>query len=371
MPHRRPGAQAGFTLLELTVVLSLGASFILMMVLSMQMNVLQLAAQSMAERYRVVQAASARYAQTFAETLIAAPLGCSVSMYRLQPLPLPLPVVLRSGACSATLQYEGRSTTVFNVMQPTVRELRDLGMLQPGQPANLLFQVVSQTFQLAPQEEPIIAPAMLGVLLRRQCLSNPCEKTVAIESLVYNLQPYRLQGGLWLFNRRDQVNYLFTELGNGGVIASEARERWDLTAVRGSFRVPSPVSDAQLVGVAGIVGLRSLTAGEDLSAWARRDGRSAISGHWNFSEHNIQGVSDLQARRLQAEGLNLSGSAVLGSATVGEAQVRSLQVEHLRLPPVRSGEACLSAQSSLAVDVDSGAIVYCHPQRQIWAVVAP
>ena len=365
----RHGRQAGFTLLELTVVLSLGACFMLMMALSVQVHVLQLAAQTMAERYRAVSTATSRYVQIFAETLTAVPLACSVSNYRLEALPLP--AVVRLGACSAVLQYKGRSTTVVNVMQPTVKELRDLGILPPGQPVNLLLPAVSRTFQLAIQDEPTRAPLLLGILLRRQCASNPCEKAVAIESLVYNLQPYRLQGGIWLFNRSDQINYLFSELGGGGVIASDATLRWDLVALRGSFRVANPVSDSRMLGAPGIVGLRSLTPVEEGTDWARRDGSSVISGHWNFSDYNILGVSDLRARRLEAEGMTLSGPAVMGSARVDQADVKNLQVDQLRLPQVNSGQPCLPSHSSLALDTSTGVLVYCHAQSQTWLKVAP
>jgi hypothetical protein len=338
-----------------------------MMSLSMQAHLQQLAAQSMAERYRGLQAATSRYVKEFSEPLSAASVNCSTPMYRTEVV-APNPVI-SSGACSAALSYAGKSVVVFNIMQPSVNELRTLGLLESHQSVDLLLSHGSQVLAPPPDQQGM-ALAQLGVLLKNQCSTPTCVRPSAYEVLVYNLQPYRLDGGSWQFTRRDQMNMLFTELGDGAAASDESLSS-ELIGPSGSFRVINPVTDSRPVGLAGIVGLRSVTLLSDQSNWARRDGQSVISGDWNFGEHRIEGLSHLQTNSLQAESLRLNGRAELGAATVDEAHVKSLQVDSLRLPGVNAGDICVSANSSLGIDVNSGSLQFCNPKTNTWSSVVP
>lgn len=360
------GRQRGFTLLELSLVLTIGAGFMVMMSLSMQAHLQQLAAQSMAERYRVLQAATARYAKEFSEHLAAASANCSTPMYRTEVVAPP--PVISSGACSATLSYAGKRVVVFNIMQPSFNELRTLGLLESHQSVDLLLSHRSQVLAPAPDQQGM-APAQLGVLLKNPCSHSTCVRPSAYEVLVYNLQPYRLDGGPWLFTRRDQTTMLFTALGDGAA-ASDALNS-ELVGPRGSFRVINPVTDSRPVGLSGIVGLRSITPLSDESNWARKDGQSVISGDWNFGQHRIEGLSHLQTHLLQANRLRLNGHAELDTATVDVAHVKSLQVDSLRLPGVKVGDHCVPANSSLGLDVSSGGLQFCNPQTRTWSSVVP
>ena len=362
------GQQGGFTLLELTLVLSIGSSFMVLMSLSMQAHLQQLASQSMAERYRGLQASTARYVKEFSESLAAASAHCSTPMYRTEVAVAP--PVISAGACSAALSYAGNRVVVFNIMQPTVNELRTLGMLESHQSVDLLLAHGSQVLA-PPPDQQAMAPAQLGVLLKSQCSTSTCTRPSAFEALVYNLQPYRLDGGPWLFTRRDQVNTLFTELGDGAAAASDESLSNELVGPSGSFRLSNPVTDSRLVGLPGIVGLRSVSPLSDESNWARRDGQSVISGDWNFGQHRIEGLSHLQTNSMQGESLRLNGRAELGAATVDQAHVKSLQVDSLRLPGVNVGETCVSAQSSLGLDVSSGRLQFCNPHTNTWSSVVP
>jgi prepilin-type N-terminal cleavage/methylation domain-containing protein len=361
------GRQRGFTFLELSLVLTIGAGFMTMMSLSMQVHLQQLAAQSMAERYRGLQAATARYAKEFSEHLAAASANCSTPMYRTEVV-APHPVI-SSGACSATLSFAGKRVVVFNIMQPSVNELRTLGLLESHQSVALLLAYVSQVLAPAPDLQGM-APAQLGVLLKNPCSHSTCARPSAYEVLVYNLQPYRLDGGPWLFTRRDQATLLFTALGDGAA-ASDGSLNSELLGPRGSFRVINPVIDSRLVGLAGIIGLRSVTLLGDESNWARKDGQSVISGDWNFGQHRIEGLSHLQTNSLQANRLRLNGRAELDTATVDEAHVKSLQVDSLRLPGVNLGDQCVPTNSSLGIDVSSGGLQFCNPKTRTWSSVAP
>lgn len=361
------GRQGGFTLLELTLVLSIGSGFMVMMILSMQAHLQQLAAQSMAERYRGIQAATAKYVKEFSDPLAVASTQCSTPMFRTEVVAIS--AVISSGACSAALSYAGKKRVVFNIMQPSVHELRALGLLDAHQSGDLLLAHGSRVL-IPPPDQQTLAPAQLGLLLKSQCINSSCARSNAYEVLVYNLQPYRLDGGPWLFTRQDQVDTLFAELGDGAATSDVSRHS-ELVGPNNSFRLSNPVTDSRLAGLAGIVGLRSVTQLSDASNWARRDGQSAISGDWNFGQNRIEGLSHLQTNSLQAESLRLSGRAELGAAMVDEAHVKSLQVDSLRLPEVNAGEICVAAQSSLGLDVISGRLQFCNPQTKTWSSVVP
>ena len=360
--------QCGFTLLELTLVLSIGSAFMVMMSLSMQAHLQQLGAQSMAERYRGVQAATVRYIQAFSESLAAVSTQCSTPVYGTDILAIPALISL--GSCSGSLSYKGKKITIFNIMQPSVNDLRSLGLMEEHQAGDLLLAHGSQVMMLASLPHDL-APAQFGILLKSQCSALTCERPNGYEALVYNLQPYRLDGGPWLFSRRDQVNMLFAELGDGAAGTSDGSLNHELIGSSDRFRLKNPVTDSQQGGLAGIVGLRSVTILNDESKWARRDGQSVISGDWNFAQHRLEGLSHLQANSLQGDTLHLSGRAEMGAATVDEAHVKSLQVDSLRLPGVIPGEICVSAQSSLGLDVSSGSLLFCNSKTMTWSSVVP
>lgn len=322
MPCRLAG-QRGFTLVELTVVLVIGAGFMLMMTLSMQVHALQLAVQSQAERYLSLQAAAQRYVQKFRVSIQVLPAVCSRSLYRTEAMQLP-PAV-KSGACSASLSNAGNDVTVFNVLQPTVEELRRLGLLGQTEQTRLLLPTVGRALTMTQETGAVTALAQLGVLLRNICTGEACAERSMVELLVYNIQPFQTNGGIWLFNRRDQVNMLFSVLGNGGAIASDARERWDLVGLRNSFRLVNPIADAGGFGEPGVVGLRSI----------------------------------------------LSPPPSADSVQLEQAHVKSLEVESLRLPSVSNGEACVPTRSSLAVDSISGVLQYCHKTALVWTAIQP
>lgn len=354
-------------MLELALVLSIGSGFMVMMIFSMQAHLQQLAAQSMAERYRGLQAATAKYVKEFSDPLAVASTQCSTPMYRTEVGVIS--AVISSGACSAALTYAGKNGVVFNILQPSVQELRTLGLLDAHQVGDLLLAHGASVL-MPPPDQQTMAPAQLGVLLKSQCSNSPCARPNAYEVLVYNLQHYRLDGGPWLLTRQDQVNTLFAELGDGAA-ASDASRHNELVGPNNSFSLSNPVTDSQLEGLPGIVGLRSVTQLSESSNWARRDGQSAISGDWNFGQNRLEGLSHLQTNSLQTESLRLSGRAELGSATVDEAHVKSLQVDSLRLPEVNAGDICVPAQSSLGLDVNLVSLQFCNPQTNTWSSVVP
>lgn len=351
-------------------MLAVGAGFMLMMMVSMHSHMLQLKAQSMAERYRGLQAATQRYVQVFRAQLGAAPGICSNSVYEADAPPN-LTSVLAGGDCAAMLRVNDRATAVENVRQPTLKELRALGLLAEGLSMTLLLDRDPRLLPPDSGTGRASAPAELAVMISSACTGIPCPDSSTYEYLVYNVQPYMLQGGGWTFSRRDQVVELFNELGNGALMSSDTPGRGDLTGPKGEFTRGNPVRDGSGAGHAGIVGLRAASVPNADSDWARRDGHNVISGAWDFNAQDISGVASLKAKTFDGTDLRLTGRAELDVATARQMDVDSLTARNVRLPVAAPGQTCLPTQGDLAVQADSGKLLLCDRLTLAWSHAVP
>lgn len=355
--------------MELSVVLFLGAGFLMAMTLALHAHMLQLRSQSMAQRYQAVQAAAQRYVELFRVALAAVPSGCSLPLYQ-SGSPKPPPAVLTAGGCALSLDSAGRSVRLNNALQPSTAELQALGLLESSAAVSLALEREGQNQVFAPSlqgQTTVLAPAQLGVLVRKLCETPLCSGPMVFESLTYNLQPYGLHGGLWAFNRSDQVHVLLAEQGNGAA-ASLGNGDGRLVGVEGELVLDNPVSDASGQGLLGIVALRGATHTATDALWVRRDGQSRITGDWDFSSYSLRGVSSLGAQTVQAKDMQLSGRADLNAAAVKSMAVGQLQADHVRLPVAQTGQPCDPALANAALDVTSSRLLICSAQTLVWSL---
>lgn len=357
--------QRGFTLLELSIVLFIGSGFLMAMMLSVHSHMLQLRAQTMAQRYQAVQAAVQRYVQAHRSLLLALPADCSLPAWQAES-PRPPSGVVAMGACTVELTVQGRTLKIANGLQPAVEQLQSLGLLDPGVGLTLALDHEARVYSPAfAGQSAALAPPRLAVLLRKHCDTADCGGSSPLETLVYNLQPYVLEGGNWAFDRRDQVNLMFNELGDRAAM-SQASDAGRLVGGGERFALDNPVQEASGAGTPGIVALRSLPHSELDDLWARRDGRSTITGDWDFGSRQLKGVSRLGARNLDAQDLQLSGRADLNAATAQSIEVQRLSPQHLRLPTAEPDQTCDPALSNVALDPASGQLLTCHPATLLW-----
>lgn len=327
--------QRGFTLIELSIVLLIGSGFVVALTLAMHAQLLQLRAKTMAQRYVTVQLAANRYVQAFRAELQRLPPDCSESAYQADGARAQVSAVAY-GLCAVVLHGATGQANVRNGMQPDVEELRALGLLEPGNNHALALERDSRVYRPSTSGDiGARAPERLAVLVRRSCAIGDCSGSGMLETLVYNLQPYLLTGGNVAFDRRDQINVLLAELGDGATI-SRAASDGHLVDGEDKVRLQNPVRDESGVGIPGIVALRSYAHPND-DLWARRDGRTVITGDWDFGANKLHGVSNLEATAVQARDMALSGSAEMRTAKVGSMEVQHLYPQHLRLPVHEAG----------------------------------
>ena len=366
-PRQSPARQRGFTLVELSIVLFIGSGFMMAMVLSMHAHMLQLRAQTMAQRYQGVHDALERYVQRHRPALLALPADCSEPAYQaVSPRPPASAVAL--GLCALTLRVQGRDIRVANGLQPGLEELQALGLLDAGVGQGLALDLDLRVYTPSLAGQPAtLAPPRLAVLLRKQCDTSACTSASGIETLVYNPQPFLLSGGSWALDRKDQVHLLFQALGDGAAM-SQYTAMGQLVGAGERVSLDNPVKEPGGPGALGIVALRQPPKAEADELWARRDGRSTITGDWDFAANRLQGVSSLGARSVEAQDLQLSGRADLNTAKVQALEVERLNPQHVRLPPAEAGQPCDPGQSHLAIDPGTGRLLTCSATQMLWAL---
>lgn len=356
----------GFTLVELSLVLFIGSSFLMAMTFSVHSYMLQLRAKSMAQRYQLVHAAALRYVDVFGSSLALVSAECGRPLYQADS-PLTPTALLAKGGCSLQLDNRGRSAKVVNALQPTTEELKALGFMDPQATTALLLEREVRVYMpIEAQSESHKAPERLAVLVRKVCETPGCSGPVVLESMTYNMQPFLMQGGHWLFDRFDQAHLLLSELGDGAAMSQEKSLNGNLEGIAGDVTFENPVKKPDKQGLAGIVALRSRFNDSVAALWARRDGQSEITGDWRFGSHNIRGVAKLEARAVLATDMRSSGSAELNMTTAQTLNVAHLYPQNIRLPNASQGQACDPQQANLAIDSANGRLLICDAAYWNW-----
>lgn len=358
----------GFTLIELSIVLFIGASFLMAITFSMHSSMLQLRSKSMAKRYQIVQTAALAYVDVFRSLLTEMPADCALPVYQADS-PLMPTVLISNGSCSLQLDNSGRAATVMNALQPTIDELQLLGFMDKQATAGLLLERdVRVYWPTSNGGDATKAPERLAILVRKVCESPGCTGPVVLESVTYNIQPYLMRGGHWLFDRFDQVYMLLSELGDGGAMSQEKSSHGNLEGAAGDFTYNNPVRASDKQGLPGIVALRSRVSGSLDGMWARRDGQSQITGDWRFGSHDIREVANLDAQTVQAGQLRSSGNAEFNTTTAQRISVDHLYPQNIRLPYATLGQACDPQRANLALDSANGRLLTCNAIDLSWKI---
>jgi prepilin-type N-terminal cleavage/methylation domain-containing protein len=196
-PSRLRSRHRGYSLLEMTIVLSIGAGFLLAMTVAMHSHLLGLRTQTMAQRYQAMQSAAQRYLEAFNHLLIKLPVECAERIYR-SGQALRAPEAISYGRCTLALDHEGRRTTVTNALQPLAHELKALDMLDAQGSTRIIMDHKSMVFLPNTASPDTLAPPDLVVRIRRLCESPGCPGPAVWESVVYNRQPFETIGGNWV-----------------------------------------------------------------------------------------------------------------------------------------------------------------------------
>ncbi len=355
----------GYSLLEMSIVLSIGAGFLLAMTVAMHNHLLELRTQTMVQRYQALQSAAQRYLEAFGPLLTKLPADCADRIYQTGQALRP-PAAMAYGRCALALDHEGRRTTVTNALQPLHHELKALGLLDAQTSSQIIMDHQSVVFLPSYTSPGAVAPPDLAVRIRRLCESPACMGPTVWESVVYNRQPFELRGGNWTFNQLDQIYLLFEGLGTGAAMSEGGTQKGALLARRGEFAFENPVIDPSGQGLAGIVALRLTTHAWPSATWARRDGQAPISGHWNFASHDLQGVANLGAQSVQAKDLQLSGKAQVNEASAQVMDVQQLQAMNLKVPRADRGTRCDPATGNLALDSSDSRVLTCDAASMQW-----
>ncbi len=356
----------GFTLVELSIVLFIGASFLMAMTFSVHAYMLQLRAKSMAQRYQMVHAAALNYVDAFRSVLSMVSTECAKPVYQADS-PLTPTVLLSKGSCTLQLDNKGRSAKVFNALQPTTEELQTLGFMDPNASAALLLEREVRVYgPVWSNSDANKAPQQLAVLVRKVCETPGCTGPVVLESVTYNMQPFLMKGGHWMFDRFDQAFLLLSELGDGAAMSQDKSPNGILEGVAGDFTFENPIKTSDKKGLSGIAALRSRFNGSADDTWARRDGQSEITGDWRFGAHNIRDVAKLDAQTVQAGDLRSSGNTELNVTTAQRLKVDQLYPQSIRLPSATQGQACDPQQANVAIESGNGRLLTCDTANLSW-----
>lgn len=354
-------AHSGFTLIELSAVLTVGAGFMLALLMALHSNMLHIRSQAMADRYKDVGVAVQQYMNLFGDLLTALPTDCSVSAYRVGSS-ASLPSVVQAGACSAMLTHMGASVPVLNLMQPQIKDLQQLALLDPQFSPSLLLEYRKEVYEpISPGGDARLASPQLAVKISRRCTMNPCAGAPMLEALVFNLQPFNLRGGLQVFSYRDQFYSAYDSLGSRGAISDEDASDGKLWGAKKYFATQSPLLNSSSQGVEGVLAYHSTWSLAESSLWARRDGQSEISGNWNFQSRDVGGIGVLQARDLKLDGQLRSKDSVLGKANADQ-----LVTKELRLPFAMVGQVCDPDRGNVAWDESSQKLLRCIAESAVW-----
>lgn len=355
-------------MIELSIVLFIGASFLMAMTLSMHSSMLQLRAKAMAQRYQLVQVAALAYVDVFRNLLTGVPADCALPVYQADR-PLIPKVLIAKGSCTLQLNNSRRAAKVMNALQPTIDELQLLGFMDKQATAGLLLERDVRVYSpTSAGVDASKAPQRLAILVRKVCETPGCTGPVELEAVTYNLQPYLMKGGHWLFDRFDQVKMLLSELGDNGVMSQEKSPNGILEGRTSGFTYANPVRTSDNQGLPGIVALRSKVSGSLDASWARRDGQSQITGDWRFGSHDIREVANLDAQKVHVGQLRSSGSAEFNLTTAQSISVDHLYPQNIRLPYATLGQACDPRRANLALESAKGRLLTCNATDLSWKI---
>lgn len=207
-----------------------------------------------------------------------------------------------------------RPHKINNILQPTLADLQILGLVDPQVPAAPLLPVKA-TVATGPAVGSAPAPQgnIYGILIKR----TPAGTDVNLDSLVFNVQPYALvHADMSALLRMSNGVGASSGLPDRDATTSSINPKFDLKAYAGAWSVPNPVQqqvDKAVTGVPGILGWRNGYAAAASLELMRRDGSLKPTADWNFNNHSITNLNQVQAKDVKAGTLTVTEAAKLNS----------------------------------------------------------
>ena len=291
--------QKGFTLLELsftTVLLTMGiVAMIQLQGYQAQLEV----ARSVAQIYQRINNAAGGYLVNYYDVLKDLPADCSNTGLRGATV-VNAPAGPPLAGCNRALGQ----VNVANALQPTLDELRQLGLLNGADGAQFNNVLPLPTFggsqgnpfQMLDADGKIAAPAF-GVLIQKVQVAGSQD----LRSLVYNRQPFNLEGtsragGILL----DEM--LLAAGGDAYLSDNQPASAGQLRAQAGAAE-PTMPNPLQVAGPNGVVlgapfvfAMRNGYGSAGFDRYVRRDGSTPLTGNWNVGGKDITGVNTLQGQ---------------------------------------------------------------------------
>jgi prepilin-type N-terminal cleavage/methylation domain-containing protein len=338
--------QRGFTLIEMSLVLVLMSMAISTFILLQAQQATNNQARAVAQTYARMNKAVSGYMQTYYSELINLDPACSsVGWAANKGAGLKMPTYI---GCKLDLQINnGPKTTVANALQPTPKELAQLGFLEGGgnyEDRLPLPTLTSDNSKLAVTTGDWLVgasgvlPPRFMVLIQFMCLNGGtvfqftdktlCKSgTVDMRSLVFNSQPFNVEAA----DPSSQVLYQALDLmGSDGYLSdrASAKDKNDKD-ITGELRTVSSAAEPTLrnptrlvTGDAGAPFILAMRSGYGSSEWARFKRELAVL------QTNIDGVNTSLNALVATLSTNLNNSVNSLNTRVDTLNTRVDNVEN-------------------------------------------
>ncbi|EOA03736.1 Large exoprotein involved in heme utilization or adhesion [Herbaspirillum frisingense GSF30] len=203
---------------------------------------------------------------------------------------------------------------VTNILQPTLADLQTLGLVDREIPAAPLLPVHATvvtggaTGNAAAKHDNIY-----GIVIKR----TPAGTDINLDSLVFNVQPYALvQADMSGLLRMSNGVGASSGLPDRDATTSSINPQFDLKAYAGAWSVPNPVQQRVknvTTGLPGILAWRNGYAAAVALELIRRDGSLKPTADWDFANHSITNLKELEAQHITTSTLTANGAAKLNS----------------------------------------------------------
>ena len=275
-------SQTGFSLLELSVVITLAAMVSLGYLYNQNRETEFNNAKAQAGYFLTVNDAVGKYMLTYYDDLKIIPAICSTVRLTASDTPAPT-----STSCKFTTGSASSVNNPANVMQPTVAELRNLGMLDNSFQDSFLWPTLSTVNSpyantCDPTKSPCTttanaAPAAYATRIQKWCdgvLVTPANNlscaTPQLKSLTFNAQPFAETdiGSFFKMARFEKLSTAISSMGGDGFmsleLALDSEGKGKLYGVGGKTSLDNPIlyinaKDSSLSGrgIAGIMAIQN------------------------------------------------------------------------------------------------------------------
>lgn len=193
---------------------------------------------------------------------------------------------------------------INNILQPTLPDLQALGLVDPLIPAGPVLPVnATVSTGVAAGSAPAARENIYGILIKRV----PAGTDVNLESLVFNVQPYMLvNGDISMLLRLSNGAGATSGLPDRDARTSSINPDFDLKGYAGAWSATNPIQQTlagATRGMPGIMAWRNSFAANALMELVRRDGTLKPTADWDFNNHSITNLNQVQAKGVKTDTL--------------------------------------------------------------------